>query len=76
MHVITDGRDVAGDSSPKYLKHIQSTLDEHKVGQINSVWGRGWGKDRDNRWKRIEAAFRSLVEGTGAIHIKNVHAEP
>lgn len=74
------------------------------VGEINSVWGRGWGKDRDNRlprapalarsallytlhcdgarqrsepepravrrWKRIEAAFRSLVEGTAAVHIR------
>jgi len=70
VHVITDGRDVAGDSSPKYIEWLEGKLSDYKVGQINSVWGRAWGKDRDNRWKRIETAFRSMTEGTAFIHVK------
>lgn len=69
IHVITDGRDVPGDSSPRFFDWLEAKIAEHGVGQINSVWGRGWGKDRDNRWLRIEAAFRSLVEGTAAVHV-------
>ena len=49
---------------------VSLTARQYGVGQINSIWGRGWGKDRDNRWKRIETAFRSLVEGTAAVHIR------
>eukprot|EP00823_Brevimastigomonas_motovehiculus_P000332 TRINITY_DN10427_c0_g1_i1.p1 TRINITY_DN10427_c0_g1~~TRINITY_DN10427_c0_g1_i1.p1 ORF type:complete len:617 (-),score=114.15 TRINITY_DN10427_c0_g1_i1:81-1931(-) len=69
FHVITDGRDVPGDSSPKYITWLETQLTKYGVGSIVSIWGRGWGKDRDNRWKRIEAAFRSLVEGVGAVHV-------
>eukprot|EP00047_Mylnosiga_fluctuans_P005017 m.237894 g.237894 ORF g.237894 m.237894 type:complete len:604 (+) comp13214_c0_seq1:2-1813(+) len=70
IHVITDGRDVPGDTSPKYFDWLQEKIAQYGVGQIDSVWGRGWGKDRDNRWKRIEAAYRSLVEGTAALHVQ------
>lgn len=73
VHVITDGRDVPGDSSPKYLQWLDEKMKQYGVGQINSIWGRGWGKDRDNRWMRIEAAYRSLVEGTAAVHVQLPH---
>eukprot|EP00899_Mesostigma_viride_P010167 jgi/Mesvir1/19151/Mv01174-RA.1 len=70
LHPILDGRDVPGDSSPKFLAWLEEVIAKYSVGQINSVWGRGWGKDRDNRWKRIEAAFLSLVTGNGAVHVQ------
>ena len=70
VHAVTDGRDVAGDSSPKYVEWLQKAMEKHKVGQLVSCCGRAWAKDRDNRWKRIEAAFRSLCEGTAAIHLQ------
>eukprot|EP00048_Salpingoeca_helianthica_P002236 m.55689 g.55689 ORF g.55689 m.55689 type:complete len:600 (+) comp11982_c2_seq1:46-1845(+) len=73
IHVITDGRDVPGDSSPKYLQWLEEKIKQYGVGQVNSIWGRGWGKDRDNRWMRIEAAYRSLVEGTAAVHVQLPH---
>ena len=50
--------------------HMSMLFLQLGVGQINSVWGRGWGKDRDNRWKRIEAAYRSLTEGTAGVHVQ------
>jgi len=70
LHPITDGRDVPGDSSPKFFDWLEKSTSEIGVGVINSVWGRAWGKDRDNRWKRIEAAVRSLNEGTGFLHVQ------
>jgi bisphosphoglycerate-independent phosphoglycerate mutase (AlkP superfamily) len=69
IHAVTDGRDVAGDSSPRYIDWLAAAIARHGVGKLVSLFGRAWGKDRDNRWKRIEAAFRSLCEGTAAIHL-------
>lgn len=69
LHPITDGRDVAGDSSPQFVQWLEEKIAETGLGQINAFWGRGWGKDRDNRWKRIEAAFRSMTEGTAGLHV-------
>jgi bisphosphoglycerate-independent phosphoglycerate mutase (AlkP superfamily)/enoyl-CoA hydratase/carnithine racemase len=70
IHVITDGRDVRSDSAPQYLAWLAERMATYRVGRIGSIWGRGWGKDRDNRWLRIEAAYRSLVEGTAAMHVR------
>lgn len=70
IHAITDGRDVAGDSSPKYIEWLFKAFERHQVGRLVSLFGRAWGKDRDNRWKRIESAYRSLCEGTAAVHVK------
>ena len=39
------------------------------VGELNSIWGRAWGKDRDNRWKRIESAFLSLVTDSAGLYL-------
>ena len=68
--VYADGRDVAGDSSPRFVTWLESKLQQYNVGQLNSIWGRAWGKDRDNRWLRIEAAFLSLVSGTAGLHVR------
>ena len=70
LHPIADGRDVPGDSSPKFFDWLEAKLKELDCGEIVSMFGRAWGKDRDNRWKRIEAAFRSLTEGTAFVHIR------
>ncbi|KAA8497012.1 2,3-bisphosphoglycerate-independent phosphoglycerate mutase [Porphyridium purpureum] len=72
LHPIADGRDVPGDSSPKFFDWLENLTKEIGCGEIVSTFGRAWGKDRDNRWKRIEAAFRSLTEGTAFVHIQKV----
>jgi 2,3-bisphosphoglycerate-independent phosphoglycerate mutase len=35
------------------------------VGRIGTVGGRYWGMDRDNRWERVERAYRAIVEASG-----------
>ncbi|MDQ5938798.1 MAG: 2,3-bisphosphoglycerate-independent phosphoglycerate mutase, partial [Patescibacteria group bacterium] len=33
------------------------------LGTIATIGGRFWGMDRDNRWDRIEKAYRAMVDG-------------
>ena len=36
---------------------------EYGVGQIATVSGRYYAMDRDNRWERVERAYRAMVHG-------------
>src|SRR5262249_998735 len=36
---------------------------EYGVGEISTVVGRYYAMDRDNRWERIEKAYRAMVHG-------------
>lgn len=61
VHVITDGRDVAPNSA---LEQVQAVAAELPVGaDIMSVCGRYFAMDRDNRWDRVERAYRAMVDG-------------
>jgi 2,3-bisphosphoglycerate-independent phosphoglycerate mutase len=40
-------------------------MDKLGVGRVASVSGRYYAMDRDNRWDRVELAYRALVNGEG-----------
>ncbi|WP_417209256.1 2,3-bisphosphoglycerate-independent phosphoglycerate mutase [Antarctobacter sp.] len=61
VHVITDGRDVAPTSAAEQIAAFEAALPEG--ASIASVTGRYYAMDRDNRWERVEKAYRSMVEG-------------
>jgi 2,3-bisphosphoglycerate-independent phosphoglycerate mutase len=63
VHAFLDGRDVQPGTAPGYVK----SLAEHLSGKgvIGTVSGRYWAMDRDNRWDRVEKAYRAIVEGKG-----------
>jgi 2,3-bisphosphoglycerate-independent phosphoglycerate mutase len=63
LHCFTDGRDTAPNSGQDYLRQLQQKLREYGVGEIATVSGRYYAMDRDNRWPRIERAYRALVHG-------------
>jgi len=63
VHCFTDGRDSPPNSGIDYIRQIESRLAEIGVGRIASVSGRYWAMDRDNRWDRVERAYRMLVQG-------------
>ena len=63
IHAITDGRDVAPQSAEGFLRVLQDALPEG--ARIGTVIGRYWAMDRDNRWDRVERAYRAMVEGRG-----------
>lgn len=65
IHAILDGRDTAPDSGIKYMQQLQDYIDEKGVGKVASVCGRYFAMDRDNRWNRVEKAYRLYTNGEG-----------
>ena len=65
VHAFLDGRDVAPDSSRKYIEALQAKIAELGVGKIATVQGRYYAMDRDKRWERVEKSYRAMVYGEG-----------
>jgi len=65
IHAFLDGRDVPPSSGLHFVKDAEAFLAEQGVGQIVTVMGRYYAMDRDNRWDRVEKAWRAMVLGEG-----------
>jgi len=65
IHAFMDGRDTPPTSGRGFLADLEQRLGQLGVGKIVTVTGRYWAMDRDNRWERVERAYRALVEGIG-----------
>ncbi len=65
VHAILDGRDRPPKSAAPSIEKLQSVLAEEGVGHIASLAGRFYAMDRDNRWDRVEKAYRLYVDGVG-----------
>jgi 2,3-bisphosphoglycerate-independent phosphoglycerate mutase len=65
VHVITDGRDTPPKSGAGFLADLEEVMQE-TGGTIATVSGRYYAMDRDNRWPRIEKAYRAMVNREGA----------
>ena len=63
VHAFMDGRDTPPNSGIDYLRQLEQKMREYGVGQIASVSGRYYAMDRDNRWERVEKAYRAAVHG-------------
>lgn len=62
LHLITDGRDVSPTSAAKYVKQLQAHLND-KI-KIATMSGRFYAMDRDNRWDRVQRAYKAMVNAT------------
>jgi 2,3-bisphosphoglycerate-independent phosphoglycerate mutase len=82
LHAFTDGRDTSPNSGLGYVKQIEAKMAEIGVGRVASVSGRYWAMDRDNRWPRVEKAYKAIVFGDGPKFrtaeqaIQNYYANP
>ena len=63
VHCFMDGRDTPPNSGIDFLRQLQQKMREFGVGQIATLIGRYYAMDRDNRWERIEKAYRAMVHG-------------
>jgi 2,3-bisphosphoglycerate-independent phosphoglycerate mutase len=63
VHCFMDGRDTPPHSGREFVQRLQQKMRELGVGEIASLVGRYYAMDRDNRWERIEMAYRALVHG-------------
>ena len=64
VHVITDGRDVPPQSARGQIAAFEAALPAR--ARVVSVSGRYFAMDRDNRWERVEQAYRAMMLGDGA----------
>jgi 2,3-bisphosphoglycerate-independent phosphoglycerate mutase len=63
VHCFMDGRDTPPESGIDFLRQLEQKMREYGVGQIASISGRYYAMDRDNRWERVEKAYRAMVHG-------------
>lgn len=73
VHAFLDGRDTPPKSAEKYIADFESkvaTENGTNAGQIRiaSLIGRYFAMDRDERWDRVERAYRLLTEGVAVRH--------
>ncbi len=65
VHCFLDGRDTPPASGKGYIEQLEEKMKEIGVGRIGVVSGRYYAMDRDNRWDRVEKAYRALTKGEG-----------
>lgn len=65
LHAFLDGRDTPPRSAGPSLAAAQACFAAIGRGRIASVCGRYYAMDRDQRWDRVERAYRLLTEGEG-----------
>jgi 2,3-bisphosphoglycerate-independent phosphoglycerate mutase len=65
VHAFLDGRDTSPTSGEHYLAALQKRLKEIGAGNIATVVGRYYSMDRDNRWERVELAYKLIFLGEG-----------
>jgi 2,3-bisphosphoglycerate-independent phosphoglycerate mutase len=66
VHCFMDGRDTPPHSGRDFVRQLQQKMRELGIGEIATLVGRYYAMDRDNRWERIELAYRALVHGEAA----------
>ncbi|MCK5125789.1 MAG: 2,3-bisphosphoglycerate-independent phosphoglycerate mutase [candidate division Zixibacteria bacterium] len=65
LHAFLDGRDTPPTSGAGYMEQVQKMFSKHCTGSVATLMGRYWGMDRDNRWDRVEKAYKAIVYGDG-----------
>ncbi len=63
LHAFLDGRDTPPKSAGASLQRAEAMLKSLGVGRVASITGRYYAMDRDQRWDRVEKAWRLLVDG-------------
>ena len=63
VHGILDGRDTSPISGVENVKFLQKKIKDYDNVKIASLSGRFYAMDRDNRWERIEKAYRAIING-------------
>jgi 2,3-bisphosphoglycerate-independent phosphoglycerate mutase len=61
VHAITDGRDVGPQTGLEYIRTVHEFCQSH-ASHIQSVIGRYYAMDRDNRWERVAKAYDLMVK--------------
>lgn len=71
VHCFLDGRDVPPKSALGYVADLEeklSSVPQDVSASIGVLAGRYYAMDRDNRWDRVEAAWRAIWLGEGRFN--------
>lgn len=74
VHAYLDGRDTPPKCAAHSIQTLETLLTELGHGRIASVVGRYFALDRDNRWPRVEQAYRAMVQGQAEFHADSASA--
>ncbi len=66
VHAILDGRDTPPKSALSFLETFERDVGSLTDLRIATVAGRYYAMDRDQRWDRVEKAYRVIAAGEGA----------
>lgn len=72
IHIFMDGRDVSPVSGIKYIEVLEKKIKTLGIGRITSIGGRYYGMDRDNRFDRVEKAYKVMTEKTPVKDVRDV----
>ena len=64
LHCFLDGRDSSPTSGQENMNFLLEKIKDKKQISIASVCGRFFSMDRDNRWDRVNLAYKAIIEGT------------
>ncbi len=65
VHCFLDGRDTPPASGKEFVEALEAKMAEIGVGEVATVMGRYYAMDRDNRWDRVELAYKAMTAGEG-----------
>ncbi len=65
IHAFMDGRDTPPQSGVGYLEQLEAEITRLGHGRLATVIGRYYAMDRDNRWDRVERAWKAMTLGQG-----------
>jgi 2,3-bisphosphoglycerate-independent phosphoglycerate mutase len=68
VHAFLDGRDTPPRSAEASLRALQAVCASAGNARIATVIGRYYAMDRDQRWERVEPAYRAITEATADFH--------
>lgn len=67
LHLFLDGRDTLPDSFLTYYDELVKKMEKESIGKVASISGRYYAMDRDNRWDRVQKAYRVMAFGENKI---------
>lgn len=74
VHAFLDGRDVPPRSAAEPLAEIERKLKALHYAPIQTLSGRYYAMDRDNRWERVQQAYDNLTLANGKRTLFSLNA--
>lgn len=67
IHCFMDGRDTPPESGAGYIEQLLSFCKDEELGNVQTIIGRYYAMDRDNRFERVQVAYDVLTNLVGEI---------